>query len=245
MIRFLSLPLFRRWEKYFNLDVALRYLRAGDMLGRRPAGKVLEVGSAGEGFGRYADVDLTAVEPRGSDGAVIGRTRVLRASGTALPFPDGSFDAVLSVDVLEHVPPEERTAFIKECLRVARGRVVLIFPSGKGAETQDEELVERARRFGADPDGMLEEHRRNGLPSAKEVAGMISSLAPDADVRVGKSLNLKVRRWIMRRWTASSRPGDLILYRLGVLLLFFRRRLDGGDCYRAVIDVRRSSKRPA
>ncbi len=49
--------------------------------------------------------------------------------GENLPWPDGSFDTILSFDVLEHVRSVEAT--LRECRRVLRpgGRLLVVFPS--------------------------------------------------------------------------------------------------------------------
>ena len=237
MIRFLSLPGVRRLERYFNLDVAFRYLRVRDIVGENPSEKILEVGSAGEGFGKYADVTLTVVEPRAGGASSRGKVRVVRASGTSLPFRDRGFDAVLSVDVLEHVPPADRPVFLRECLRVAARPFILIFPSGDAAEEHDRELCAYGEASSTGPDDMLREHLANGLPAAEEVARLLHAPGREMEIVRGKSMNLRVRRWVMRRWMG---PGfwNLAFYRAGVLLIPFRRRLDAGPCYRAVLDVR-------
>jgi SAM-dependent methyltransferase len=41
--------------------------------------------------------------------------------GRSLPFPDGSFDCVLLVNVIHHVPVASRIALLRECARVAGG----------------------------------------------------------------------------------------------------------------------------
>src|SRR3712207_3074361 len=63
-------------------------------------------------------VDLVAYE----------HPRYTQASGTALPFPDRSFDVVATCDTLEHVPQEGRSAFLRELRRVARRAVILAAP---------------------------------------------------------------------------------------------------------------------
>ncbi|MGH7149355.1 MAG: class I SAM-dependent methyltransferase [Planctomycetota bacterium] len=52
----------------------------------------------------------------------------LRCDAGALPFPAGSFDAVLAVDLLEHLPDPESA--LRECARVLRpeGRLLASYP---------------------------------------------------------------------------------------------------------------------
>jgi len=113
----------------------------------------------------------------------------------------------------------------------------LIFPSGQAAEAQDRELGAYGEISSAAPDDMLREHLANGLPAAEEVARLLLASGRRMEIVRGKSMNLRVRRWVMRRWKG---PGfwNLAFYRAGVLLVPFRRRLDAGPCYRAVLDVR-------
>jgi ubiquinone/menaquinone biosynthesis C-methylase UbiE len=48
--------------------------------------------------------------------------------GQTLPFPSDSFDVVIAICVLHHVPPPEQTSFLRELSRVTRsGGVIAIF----------------------------------------------------------------------------------------------------------------------
>src|SRR5438046_1934486 len=38
----------------------------------------------------------------------------VQGDATASPFRDGAFDVVIALDVLEHIPPEKRRAFLSE-----------------------------------------------------------------------------------------------------------------------------------
>ncbi|MBP7125722.1 methyltransferase domain-containing protein [Myxococcota bacterium] len=95
------------------------YLDAG--LG--PASEVLDVGCATGGMmrflagqGRFMGLD------RSEEAAAIARQRtgcpVLVGDATAMPFPDGRFDGVMAMDVLEHV--EDDRAALREIRRVLR-----------------------------------------------------------------------------------------------------------------------------
>lgn len=52
-------------------------------------------------------------------------------TATALPFPDGAFDAIMSTDVLEHLLPGEEEAMAREFVRVARRLLFLVIPGVK------------------------------------------------------------------------------------------------------------------
>jgi len=63
-----------------------------------------------------------------------GSARTVAGDATAMPFPDGSFDAVIAAEVLEHVPADQ--AAIDELARVLR-------PGGLAAVTVPSWLPER------------------------------------------------------------------------------------------------------
>jgi ubiquinone/menaquinone biosynthesis C-methylase UbiE len=53
----------------------------------------------------------------------------IRADATALPFPDRSFDLVMSLEMLEHLPDELRASALGEMARVSRRWSIIGLPS--------------------------------------------------------------------------------------------------------------------
>lgn len=113
--------------EYWRSAKLLRYL---DRAGIRTFGHVLDDGCGGGGmcvsFGEEAS-SVVGIEPterfrdagdRLAREKGVANVRFLQADGTRLPFPDGTFDLVLSHAVIEHVadPP----AYLREARRVLR-----------------------------------------------------------------------------------------------------------------------------
>lgn len=69
-------------------------------------------------YGRAFGFDLTAIGPK--IGREQGRTRLARATVTAVPFPDSVFDVVTSFDVLYSLETPDERAAIHEMYRVLR-----------------------------------------------------------------------------------------------------------------------------
>lgn len=108
--------------------------RAERTIGR---GRVLEVGAGSGGFVRMAhargwsveatEVSATAIDALRSSGA-----RVFPGDVTAAAYPDGHFDLVVSLEVVEHVP--DPMSHFRELLRITRsgGLLLLTTPNFNG-----------------------------------------------------------------------------------------------------------------
>jgi SAM-dependent methyltransferase len=76
-------------------------------------------------FGRAYGFDLTAVGL--AIGHEAGRSRLARATVTAVPFPSNAFDIVTSFDVLYSLPDRDERAAVAEMYRVAKpGAFVIV-----------------------------------------------------------------------------------------------------------------------
>jgi SAM-dependent methyltransferase len=93
----------------------------------------------------------------------------IRGDGRALPFPDGAFDVVSALDVLEHVPATDRPVFLREMVRVASRLVVLAGPRADDAVRAAEQSVAgEIRKLYRIEHVQLAEHEANGLISDSE-----------------------------------------------------------------------------
>jgi SAM-dependent methyltransferase len=116
----------------------------------------------------------------------------VQATPGSLPFLDRSFDVVVCLDVLEHVPPDARRAFVGELTRVAAGRVLLAVPTSE-ATWLDEHLRSEYELHGYVTPDWLDEHTEFGLPSPAEIDGWVQGLA-----------GFTVRPWTMvNGWLAA------------------------------------------
>lgn len=105
-------------------------------------------------------------------------------AGDTIPRPDGSFDMVVSLDVLEHIPAPERERHFRECLRVARERVVVCCPLGTPEHIEAErELHAWIQEVYGREDHFLAEHLERGLPTLDELRGIADAMREEATAR--------------------------------------------------------------
>lgn len=223
-----------------NADEALRYLPIADEIlkGSIKNPTILEVGSGSKGITPYIPFKITGVDIA-FDGEIAANLNPICHSGTNLPFSDQSYDYVISVDMLEHVPSKERTKVISEMLRVANKRLFLAVPCGKLSEKHDRDLDElylreRGMRF-----QFLKEHVENGLPTKEEIVTCINDFSVKSGckirIKVLSNVNLSVRAFFMRVWINPKLNKFYPL--LSSFLCIFRRFLNLGNCYRQIFII--------
>ncbi|HLY20551.1 MAG TPA: glycosyltransferase [Bryobacteraceae bacterium] len=104
-----------------------------------------------------------------------GLRNYIRASGIELPFRDGSFDLVCSLDTLEHIPAEHRAQFLGELLRVTRDGLYLACPfDSENNRWAESVMVEYTGSVLRAPLQALLEHRQYGLPDRESISGIFS-----------------------------------------------------------------------
>lgn len=102
------------------------------LLPLRPGERVLEVGcGSGHLTRRLAErgIDVTGIDANPNAAEVAGTDRVKTMRAESLEFGDASFDAIISIHAIEHIPALE--AAFTEMARVLRpqGRALFIYPA--------------------------------------------------------------------------------------------------------------------
>lgn len=123
------------------LNWAIRYTPVVRRLDEMNATDVLDVGSGWFGLswyrgGRIVQTDLD-LSPVPTVRQPIGSATYVRSTVEALPFRPGSFDVVVSLDMMEHLPGRLRRPAIQEMTRVARRAVIVGYPVGRIAKWTD------------------------------------------------------------------------------------------------------------
>jgi SAM-dependent methyltransferase len=168
--------------------------------------------------------------------------RAVRCSGERLPFNDGTFDAVVVSDVLEHVPPGDRKQVISEVLRVARKVAVFGYPCGQRAFELDQKLHRDYQSRNAPPPVWLEEHMLHPFPDEN----LLIDLPRGWDREVVPNESLKFHYRMMK--TEMSQPWNRAL-RLALRIMpgFIEKLLQHVDrepSYRKIFVLTRQSEEP-
>ena len=211
----------------------------------RPDLRVLEVGSGSGGAAEWLDHEIIGVDTSFERTAERGRRNLVETPGsvTAIPLPDGSFDAVLCVEMLEHIPAEDRPRAIEELVRVLApgGRLILTFPSGAAARELDRWLADAYAARHGKPHPWATEHLALGAPDADEIAALARATGADVDIQSnawGPGWRFMHDLYTVGRGQPFTRP---LFHRPFVSVVYHvLARLNGAPSYRAVVVVDRS-----
>ncbi|MGB7264634.1 MAG: methyltransferase domain-containing protein [Terracidiphilus sp.] len=179
------------------LNWSARYypiLRVLKQHGFLSAGSVLEIGSGPLGLGTFRKVPFVGCDLSFPSGLPKWPMTPVVASATELPFEDGSFDAVVASDVLEHIPGNLRAMVISEALRVARELVIFGFPCGNPAYEADIALRDMYAGKKIEVPVWLKEHMLEYFPDPSLFMDL-----PNWKVEQLGNENIAFHSWMMRQ----------------------------------------------
>ncbi len=236
-----------------SLDTALRYQTAIGLFADRyrPDLAILEVGAGSGGITEFLDHPVTGVDiafSRTAERATALLTQV-EASAEALPFPDASYDIVLSLEMLEHVSSNKRDAVLREMVRVVRpgGRTIVSFPCDETAVVLDRWLNAAYRRKSGVDHPWASEHIELGVPVLADVVALVEAMGrPDLRVTTQRHMWAPVHRTVhglytARRFSKLTRPLGLHTRAATTVLFHALRHLHRAPAYRAFLVIDRAA----
>jgi hypothetical protein len=225
--------------KDWDISIALRYLPIVDALKKnaKTGDKILEVGSEITGITPYFKHKITGLDQGFDYTKQNTYLKPVEGSATAIPFKDRSFDYVISVDCIEHIPPRLRAKAIEEMLRVAGKRVYLTFPVGEKSESIDKMLDQYFYARSGKHFNYLVEHVENGLPDFDFVRDILSKHPDWTYQAVG---NTSTWLWvILLKMGLSNVQWAASLYRRLLFLIPLLKHCNFGHCYRQLYTLTR------
>lgn len=154
----LKLP-FDQYQRYKIVQDAIDSLRDKDSL------KILDVGGYPCPILQFLPNDDVLVVDQVED----NKASYQKADALSLPFEDGTFDFVTSVDVFEHIKPYDRERFLSELSRTAKKAVFLAAPFHSSEIVVAEKTLDwHYNECLKVSNQALTEHLENGLPDKEQ-----------------------------------------------------------------------------
>jgi len=160
---------------FIMLDQKLRYSSVIWLINKYPNATICEVGSGSQGIGPFIKKRIfTGVDNNFADYTDKRRKNIknmvtVECSALRLPFENNSFDIILSLDMIEHINPDERNKIFSELIRISKKFVIVGFPCGQDAYQIDVRHKKILEKFHIKIPGWLQEHCQIKYPEKKEV----------------------------------------------------------------------------
>ena len=227
----------------FLLNWFTRYALVVDFIRERGLNtdRILEVGSGSSGLSAFLGRKVVGVDSH-FDRERRALLTPVRGHAGQLPFRNGSFELVVSLDLIEHVPRAGRAEVIADMFRLSSSSLIIGCPVGKAAESCDRAFAAWLRRAGKEVPWWVLEHFERGIPTEQEMLSAIKSIPSVECVEVFPNENAALH---MAAIVADHTPE--VLEALAPSLNEYRdewlqlcSKASFGDCYRQFFVVQRS-----
>lgn len=166
-------PSMDQWQRYASVIEEIKKLDKRHL-------SILDVGGGGDIIRSFLAAKENDVHILDTHAKCLRRVKdrwikVILGDGCALPFKDDSFDVVISLDSLEHVPDSTKLDYCRELKRAAKSYVIIHCPvdstDGRFQGTSyDIKFLRWYRRRYKKSEPNTAAHLRSGLPKLEQLA---------------------------------------------------------------------------
>ncbi len=174
------------WDRFMRLKTAADHLRrlAGE---RNDRLSVLDVGGLDGALALFLPgYDVELIDPATTGG-----------SGLNIPCADRSYEFVVSIDALEHVPPADRFRFLSELTRVSESLCLINIPNPATMPAQKLVASLTGHPF-------IKEHVELGLPERSWIEESFSKLGFSCQLIPSTSLAMWVAQFTLSQVNAEA-----------------------------------------
>ncbi|MFH1734338.1 MAG: class I SAM-dependent methyltransferase [bacterium] len=169
------------------IDQAIRFGAVLNQPEFYTGGNLLEVGSGAVGITSLIDDRVICADIEFEQISNAAQQR-MKASATELPWKDGCFTRVVSSDMLEHIPLDDRQRAITEMVRVTGRTLFLACPCGDAARRVDHLIADLYRMFRVPVPIWLQEHLDRGIPDIEFIRTAIQATGKSYREASGESV---------------------------------------------------------
>jgi len=170
--------IFHQFQRYETARCAIESMRI------IPRHKILEVGSGSHGnLGKFIPNDEITYLDNSLSEEALKKDNFILGDATTLDLPEDSYDFVIALDVIEHIPYDKRPAFLASVMPIAKYGVFLTFPHKNDGNMLDDSMLKSTFSvLGSKAPVWIDEHKDCVLPSCEETINALSSYVPSDNI---------------------------------------------------------------